>query len=97
MHPRDAEGFEWDEGNEDELWDPHRILPWEVEDVFWNRPVWVKNKKEGSGDYKMVGATNGRRMLTIVVEVKAAKRLLRPITGWPSTKGELSRYGRGQR
>ncbi len=58
MHPRDAEGFEWDEANEDELWD-HRIRPWEVEEVFWNRPEWVRNKREGSGDYKMVGRTNG--------------------------------------
>jgi len=96
MHPRDAEGLEWDEDNEEELW-PHGIRPWEVEQVRWNRPVWAKDKREGSGDYKMVGATNGGRRLTIVVEVKAAKGLLRPITGWPSTKGELARYGRGRR
>jgi len=93
MHPRDAEGFEWDEGNEDELWDPHRILPWEVEDVFWNRPTCVPNKKEGSGDYKMIGETNGGRRLTIVVETKEVTRMLRPITGWETTRGDLTRYG----
>jgi len=94
MHPRVAEGFEWDEENESELWDPHRILPWEVEEVFWTAPVWARNKKEGSGDYKMIGRTNGGRRLTIVVETQEVTRMLRPITGWESTRGELSRYGR---
>jgi uncharacterized DUF497 family protein len=94
MRPWEAEGFEWDEGNESELWGPHRILPWEVEDVFWNAPVWVPNKKEGSGDYKMIGRTNGGRRLTIVVETKEVTRMLRPVTGWETTGGELSRYGR---
>src|SRR5215203_7344399 len=97
MHPREAEGFEWDEEeNEAEPW-AHSIRSWEVEQVHRNKPVWVRNKAEGSGDYKMVGKTTGGRRLTIVVEVKAAKRLLRPITGWESTKGELSRYGGGRR
>ena len=42
MRPWDAEGFEWDEANESELADPrHPIQPWEVEQVFWNRPVWA--------------------------------------------------------
>jgi uncharacterized DUF497 family protein len=95
MHPKEAEGFEWDEANESELADPrHPIQPWEVVQVFWNVPVWVRNKKVGSGDYKMIGRTNGGRRLTIVVETKGVTRMLRPITGWESTRGELSRYGR---
>ena len=97
MHPSDAEGFEWDEEeNEAELW-THGIRWWEVEDVFWNRPTWTRDKRDASGDYKMIGKTDGGRRLTIVVEVKTAKRALRPITGWESTKGELSRYGKGRR
>ncbi len=94
MHPRDAEGFEWDEANEDELWD-HQIRPWEVEEIFWNRPTWVPNEADKSGDYKMVGVTNGGRKLTIVVDTNAVTRQLRPITGWKTTKGYLSRYERG--
>lgn len=95
MHPKEAEGFEWDEANESELADPRNpIQPWEVEQVFWNVPDWVRNKKQGSGDYKMIGRTNGGRRLTIVVEMKEVTRMLRPIAGWESTRGELSRYGR---
>jgi hypothetical protein len=98
MHPRNAEGLEWDEANESELAQPHHpIQPWEVEEVYWNRPVWAPNRKGRSGDWIMVGTTDGGRRLTIVVQVKSAVRLLRPITGWPSTPAELSKYGRGER
>ena len=95
MRPWDAEGFEWNEANESELANPrHPIQPWEVEEVFWNRPTWVPNEADKSGDYKMVGITNGGRQLTIVVEVKTVTRQLRAITGWKTTKGYQSRYGR---
>lgn len=38
MHPAHAVGFEWDEAHEEHL-DEHGILPWEVEEVFFNGPV----------------------------------------------------------
>ncbi len=95
MHPMDAEDFEWDEANESELAQPHHpVFPWEVEQVFQNRPVWAKNRKGRSGDYLMVGSTRGGRKLTVVVQPKPDSRKLRPITGWDSTKAELSKYGR---
>jgi hypothetical protein len=98
MHPRNAEGLEWDEANESELAQPHHpIQPWEVEEVYWNRPVWAPKRKGRSGDWIMVGTTDGGRRLTLVVQVKSAVRQLRPITGWPSTPAELSKYGRGER
>lgn len=92
MHPRDAEGFEWDEANEAKLWG-HGIRAWEVEEVFVNGPVWAPNKKGRSGDYLMVGRTNGGRWLTLPLEVKVTRQL-RAITGWDSSDGELSRYRR---
>ena len=87
MHPQDAECFEWDEGNEEEL-AGHGISPWEVEEVFWGGPKWLPNKIGRSGDWKMVGRTEGNRALTIVVAVRETTRCLRPITGWTPTKGE---------
>jgi hypothetical protein len=54
----------------------------------------TKRINEGSGDYKMIGETDGGRRLTIVVETKEVTRMLRPITGWEATKGDQSRYGR---
>jgi uncharacterized DUF497 family protein len=91
MHPRDTEGFDWNEGNEQELV-PHRITDREAEEVFLNGPVWVRNKRSGSGDYKMIGYTNGGRALTLIVVVQQEARLLRVITGWDCTTGERTRY-----
>lgn len=93
MHPRDAEGFEWDEGNSSELRQPHHpIEEWEAEQVFWNGPVWAPNKNEGSGDWKMIGYTDGGRALTLIVTTNPETRMLRVITGWACTKGERTRY-----
>lgn len=93
MHPRDAEVFDWDEGNEAELETPrHPIKPWEVEEVFQNGPLWVRNKREGSGDYKMIGETDGGRLLTVVVTTNDANNSIRPITGWEVTQAERSKY-----
>jgi hypothetical protein len=39
-HPLEGEAWEWDEGNEAELW-AHKIVPREVYEVWENGPVWV--------------------------------------------------------
>jgi hypothetical protein len=87
MLPWQAEGFEWNDGNESELWG-HRIEPWEVEEVFLNDPVWRRNKRDRSGDYKMMGVSDGGRYLTIVVAVSPTDWSLRAVTGWDSTPRE---------
>jgi uncharacterized DUF497 family protein len=91
VHPEHAEDFEWDEGNESEL-AAHGISPIEVEDVFDNGPKWARNRSYRSGDWKMMGLTQGGRRLTIVVRLDVDRRGLRPITGWTSTAGEGRRY-----
>lgn len=93
MHPKDAEGFEWDEANETELFSvEHPVFPHEVEEVFLNGPLWAPNKKDASGDWKMMGRTNAGRRLTIALSVNDRTRYLRAITGWDATTGEKTRY-----
>ena len=89
MHPRQAATFEWDAANEDEL-ARHRLMPREVVDVFDSEPVWLRNKRQGSGNWRMVGRTAGGRVLTVIVLYRAETRTLRPITGWDATRGERS-------
>ena len=91
MHPSEAEVFDWDEGNEDELRD-HAISSDEVEQVFANGPVFAPNKRHRAGDWKMLGRTDGGRSLTVVVHLDETRLALRPITGWDATRGEMSRY-----
>ena len=92
MHPRDAEGFEWDDENINHLHQPHHpITEYEAEDVFYNGPVWVPHPRKRKR-WKMIGYTDEGRALTILVDVKARARLLRPFTGWDCKPGERSRY-----
>jgi hypothetical protein len=90
-HPRYADAWEWDDHNEGEL-ARHRIRVDEVYQVWANGPEWVRNKRKGSGDHKMIGYTDGARALSIVVRYHADRRLNRAITGWDATSGERRRY-----
>jgi len=91
MHPSRAIGFEWDENNENHL-ARHGITPNEAEQVVLNGPAWMRNKKGRSGDWKAVGITDGGSALTIIVAVNSNDGVLRVITGWPATQGEVTRY-----
>ncbi len=89
MHPSQAEGFEFDDGNMQEL-ARHHITPEEVVEVFENNPTWAANKRGRSGDWVMYGRTNGGRPLTIVTLLDSD--ILRPIIGWDMSAGERTRY-----
>jgi len=91
MHPSRAEGFEWDDGNEEEL-ARHHVKAMEVEQVFANDPRWARNKKSGSGDWRMVGRADGGRILTIIVLWKEEERTIRAVTGWDATDGDRNRF-----
>lgn len=97
--PEHAEGFEWDDderGNTAHLAEsrPGRrsISQGEAEEVFGNGGVFVRNKRGMSGDWKLVGRTDGGRALTLVVHYDHGRRIIRVITGWDSTSDERSRY-----
>jgi hypothetical protein len=47
-HPSQFETWEWDEGNQAELW-RHHITPDEVEQVGDNEPIWASNKRNRAG------------------------------------------------
>ena len=89
----DNTAFEWDEGNESEL-ARHRITLQEVEEVFFNEPVWASNRRGRAGNRVMIGRTDGGRALTIIVRVELSTETIRAITGWESTRGERTRYAR---
>jgi hypothetical protein len=96
VHPDDADDLELDDDNIVHL-AGHSISPRDVLQVWSNEPVYVPNKKGLSATYLMLGDTYGGRALTIAVLPNATTRLLRPITGWNSTNGELTRWRPGRR
>lgn len=96
MHPRDAEDLDIDDENEAHLAE-HAITPAEVAQVFGDQPVFVRNKRGLTAAWLMLGDTAGGRALTVAVLLQEAQRRLRPITGWDSTSGELTRWRRWRR
>jgi hypothetical protein len=96
VHPDDADDLEFDEVNEAHL-ARHEITPLEVFQVWVNDPIYLPNKKGLSATWLMLGDTAGGRALTIAILCVEVTRRLRPITGWDSTSGELTRRGRRRR
>jgi uncharacterized DUF497 family protein len=101
VSPEDAEVFDWDDpddevGNTAHLAESRPDRPGismsDAESVFWNGCTFVPNKRYRSGDWKMIGLTDGGRVLTLVISYDSGFRRIRVITGWDTTAGERSRY-----
>lgn len=95
MHPRDAEDLEFDEVNEAHL-ARRGITATDVTQVWLNSPTYVPNKKGLTAAWLMLGDTEGGRSLTVAVLTLEQVLRLRPITGWNSTAGELTRWRPGR-
>jgi hypothetical protein len=91
VHPRDAEDLEFDEVNEVHL-ARRGITATEVVQVWTDGPVYVPNKKGLTATWLMLGDTSGGRPLTVAVLTIERLLRLRPITGWNSSAGELTRW-----
>lgn len=89
--PEDAEAIEWDETNEAHL-AAHGIGAHDVWQVCSGAVAWVPNKRHRSGDWKVVGYNSGGRALTVIMRYYPDRRVLRPITGWPCTDSERTKY-----
>lgn len=95
MHPADADDLDIDDDNEQHL-ARHGITATEVWQVWRSGPVYVPNKMGMTAAWLMLGPTTGGRRLTVAVLVDEVRSELRPITGWETTSGELTRWlGRG--
>lgn len=91
VQPWEVDALQLDEGNEAHL-ARHGITAGEVVQVWLNDPIYVPNRRGRSAAWLMLGDADSGRRLTIAVIVLEDLRLLRPITGWDSTTGELTRW-----
>jgi uncharacterized DUF497 family protein len=93
MHPEQAEEFDWDEYTVEKLAGKSPpITPHEAEEVYFNDPVWRPNKKNRAGDWKMIGRTDGGRLLTLFLRTLPDRRAIRIITGYEATAGDQTEY-----
>lgn len=96
LHPDEADDIDIDDDNEGHL-ARHGITATEVAQVWLSAPVYAPNKKGLAATWLMLGDTAGGRALTVPVTVDPIRSLLRPVTGWDSTPGELTRWRPGAR
>jgi hypothetical protein len=54
------------------------------------QPLFVRNKRGRAAGYKVVGPDHGGTMLTIAIAATTVRGRWRPVTGWASTKGEIT-------
>ena len=68
-------GFDWDEGNLLKNWEKHRVSDPECEQVFFNRPLVVRDDERHSGRETRLyglGQTDAGRRLFVVFTVRGA-------------------------
>ncbi|MEK9149230.1 MAG: BrnT family toxin [Candidatus Desantisbacteria bacterium] len=82
--------FEWDEANTVHIELGHGIYPYEAEEVFANRPLFRKIRRER---YVALGPTISGRYLVIVFQKKGMGKI-RVITGWDMKDKERKYYQR---
>ena len=70
------EGFDWDKGNIKKNWERHRVTHIECEEVFFNKPLVVKEDEphfRGEDRYYVLGKTDNERLLFIVFTTRVNK------------------------
>jgi uncharacterized DUF497 family protein len=82
--------FDWDDGNIDHIIDGHGIYPDEVESVFYNRPLVIR---QGMRFY-VIGQDENGQYLFVVCEARG--RYVRVVTARPADRSERRRYEREQ-
>jgi uncharacterized DUF497 family protein len=67
------EGFDWSGGNAEKNWRSHGVNPVEAEQVFFNRPLLVKDDSGHSANeqrFMVLGQTDERRELFIAFTMR---------------------------
>jgi len=71
-----VEGFDWDKGNIEKNWERHRVAYIECEEVFFNKPLVIKEDEPHSTKevrYHVLGQTDKGRLLFVVFTVRGNK------------------------
>jgi len=88
-----CEGFQWDEGNLQKIWERHQVLPAECETVFLNQPLMVGDDSKHSGHeerFYALGRADSGRLLFVVFTIRG--RLIRPISARDMNRKEREIY-----
>jgi len=87
-------GFEWDEGNSGKNWIRHGVSKSECEEIFFNKPLIVRQDSKYStaneNRYYVLGRTDSNRFLFISFTIRG--QLIRVISARDMNNKERRRY-----
>ena len=89
----ECEGFDWDAANAGKIWERHRVAPAESEEVFFNRPLLVRDDEGHSATedrFYVLGQTDAGRLLFIVFTIRG--QLIRVISARDMSRKERKVY-----
>lgn len=90
-------GFQWDEANAPKVWQRHRVLPTECEQVFLNRLVLVAGDVRHSKHeprYHALGLSDANRQIALVFTIRGP--LVRVIAARDMSRRERRAYEQAQ-
>ena len=77
------EGFDWDVGNSRKSEEKHGVTPAEVEQIFFNDPVFItpdERHSESEQRYRALGETANGRLLMVIFTLRRSGTLVRVIS-----------------
>lgn len=86
----EIESFDWDEENAGHV-ARHGLVPDQLEDLVDGRYVVLRNKRDGAGEFRIIGRDRGGRLVTVVIVSTSNPRVWRPVTAWYSNAAEQQR------
>lgn len=90
------EAFLFDEENEQKI-AVHGLSISRIAQILDNRFLIVRNKRRRRGLYLLIGRDWGGAYISVPIEATNDPVVWRPITAWPSKKGEQTLYEQGWR
>ena len=72
----------------------HHLRDHHVYEVHQGAARYFRNRRRGSGDYRMIGPDASGRILTIIIVEPDEHGVSRVVTGWMATRAERTLYGR---
>ena len=90
MPPVTVEFFEIDEFNESKFWS-HGLHRDAVAQVLGNRKIVVRNRKERTAEYLLIGRDDSGRCITMPIVQTHDPYTWRPVTAWPCKPSEAAR------
>jgi uncharacterized DUF497 family protein len=89
----ECEGFEWDAGNVEKIWQRHQVTLVECEEVLLNRPLMVEADEAHSASeerFYALGQTGGGRLLFVAFAIR--RRFVRAISARDMSRKERRVY-----